>query len=544
MFAPKTGTTGGSICALLVSAALTLPLAGCGDQSQAQPDGQTTALAAPARPTINVVMFLIDTLRADKLGCYGYDKPTSPTIDALARDGVLFTRAQAPAPWTCPSIPSIFTSTFLCEHGITSELKRLSPQIRTVAERFKQIDYHTASFYVNIFAGPTTGMDRGFDIAEENPNRRHYIDGEVIDGWAARRPADKPFFLYVHNIEPHNPFNAPPHLVQQFGDSDVARAQRLIGRLLSAYRPMLRPDWDNQRGPIRPLGTTDHEPQLQQIVAQLDRLLPQHHALYDAVVRHADERLSSVIDSLKKAGVWDDTLLIVLSDHGEELSERGDYLHSQSVYGELTNVPLIIKFPGNQYAGTRVDEVVTLVDVLPTVFDYLGRPELSQGARGRSLMPLVRGEPQDEAGLFVVTTVRENEKKWRKAWAARGNVNVAVQTRDGAWKGIWNVQNDTFELYNLRADRDERFNQCAAQPELAGQMMSYLRRWWDECGSGAAAPGTHQPTPEELARLTALGYAGEHENIESADEMLAELPEAVTTIVEQPHEPCPVPDDD
>lgn len=525
-----------SAAGLLAALSITL-LAGCDGRSPS-----STATAQPKR-NVNVVIFLIDTLRADHVSAYGYGKPTSPTLDALARDGVRFSHAQAPAPWTCPSVPSLMTSTFLCEHRITSELKTLSPDIKTMAERFKQIDYHTASFYVNIFAGPTTGMDRGFEICRENPNGRFYIDGGVIDQWAAEKP-DGPFFLYVHNIEPHNPFNAPDRLTLMFGDSTTVRARIAIGQLISRYRPMLRPDWVGSRGLVRPLGTTNYEPQLSRIVAQLNRLRPHYYALYDAVVRQADERVASVIGSLKQMGVWDDTLFIVLSDHGEEIGERGDFLHSQSVYAELTNVPLIIKFPKNQYAGRVVDDVVTLVDVLPTIFDYLGRPEQIGATRGRSLMPLIRGEHSPAAEPFRLTTVRMNEKKYRKRWGElRGNINIAVETRDGRWKGIWNVEKDTFELYDHASDPTERFNLCESQPELAETMYHFARDAYETCNSDSPGSGHHGLTPEELDRLKSLGYAGGFDEIHEDES--PELPVATRPAATQhtPHAPCPVPAD-
>ncbi|RMF83665.1 MAG: hypothetical protein D6744_04275, partial [Planctomycetota bacterium] len=489
------------IAATLLLAVVVAPLTGCGTGTGAGRDGAERA------GKVNVVMFLIDTLRADRVGCYGYDKPTSPAMDALAAEGVLFTRAQAPAPWTCPSIPSIFTSTFLCEHGITTELKRLSPKIKTLAERFKQIDYHTASYFINTFAGPTTGMDRGFDIAVLQPHGRFFVDGRVTDEWAQQRPADKPFFLYVHNIEPHNPFRAPRVLVPLFGNVDPA-VQNLIGQLVAGrYRPNLRPDWDVRRGGmVRPLGTTDREAILAAAVAELDKHLAAHSVLYDAVVREADQRLASVIASLKRNNLWDDTLFIVLADHGEELSEHGDYLHSQSVYEELSAVPLIIRFPGNEYAGRVVEDVVTLVDVLPTIFDYLGRPDLSDGARGRSLMPLVRGERRPP-GEFVVTTVRENIIKYRKRWdELRGNINIAVYTRDGRWKGIWNVERDTFEIYDHENDPTDLVNVCDEHPELRDAMYQFVREWYASCGGEAISQ--ESVSDESLRVLEALGYAG------------------------------------
>ncbi len=459
------------------------------------------------QPDVHVVLFMIDTLRADRVGAYGCPVPTTPMIDELARHGVVFEQAQAPAPWTCPSVPSIFTSTFACEHQVTADGHKLSPAIPTMAERFKKLGYQTVSLYVNTFAGPLNGMDRGFDIAVRP--QRPWVDGRLVDRYLSRlKPG--PFFLYVHNLEPHNPFNAPPKLIRLFGDVPRQTVVRL-GKLLTQYRPLLRWDWDHKQ----PLGTTDTTAQQDRLLAQLHEILPEHRICYDAVVRLADMRLASVIRTLKARGVWDKTLLIVLSDHGEEFAEHGAYLHSQSVYRELTHVPLVIRFPNDEFAGTRVRQVVSLVDVLPTIFDYLGRPDVIGLTRGQSLMPLIRGEAQPDDEELVLTTVRINLKKYYRPWAlTRGNVNVAVMTRDGRWKLIWNVEHDTVELYDHRSDPDEQHNVCEQYPDRVRRMTAFARRAWQECQAHAHEAEQTEIPEEQREQLEALGYLGGLEAVE------------------------------
>lgn len=507
----------------LVILLLLAGLAGCdrGRGATQSPDAARAIATEPPpldpalpKPDVNVVIYLIDTLRADRLGAYGYEKPTSPNLDALARDGVLFENADAPAPWTLPSVPSIKTSTFLCEHGIVVEGQRLSPGIWTLAERLKRVGYHTASLYVNDFAGPLTGMDRGYDICRKF---RAYIEPQDVERWLAERPADQPFLLYIHTIEPHNPFNASLSRARRFGNVSQFQNERMM-RLLSYYRRVLRVDWTQRRE----IGRTDNTALQDTILQNLHQLLDQHNALYDATIHEADERVGATIEALRRHGLWENTLFIVLSDHGEEFAERGAYLHSQSVYQELAAVPLIVRFPHNQHAGKRVSTVVSLIDVLPTIFDTLGRPDLTYGARGRSLMPLVTGDEDPGRTPLAVTIMRDNRKKYYRPWAeSRGDRNLSVRSTDGQWKGIWNLDLNTFELYDLFSDPGEGNNVAAEHPNLIEAMIAHARPWYEQCL--ASAPPVEEVAlkgidPETLRNLAALGYIdmpGEEEDDEA-----------------------------
>jgi arylsulfatase A-like enzyme len=449
---------------------------------------------------VNVVIFLIDTLQARRLNAYGYDrKVTSPNIDALAEEGVLFERAYAPAPWTLPSVASLMTSRFPCEHGVVSTRTQFGSRTMTLPMRLKQLGFTTIGLWANAIVGPGLGFDRGYDFYRESFTN----DGEQVHAARQMYPG-RPFFLYIHNIEPHNPeFFAPPHTP---GFRDVPDpVRKRIAEHYKQYRIATWLDFEQQRPP----GTTDVAEIQDQHVQGLVALLEIYNELYDACVRLADDRVGSAIQALKDRGEWDHTLFILLSDHGEEMHEHGGWSHDQSVYEELTHVPLIIRFPNGQYAGRRVKDLVSLVDIVPTVLDVLGKPELASEARGSSLMPLIKGEAARDEQSFYVPSMRHNVMSYYRPWKQqRGDINIVV--RRGEWKGIWNVEHDTFELYDLHTDAAEQHDLTSQRPDLVTAMRGYVETWYDNCGSDSADGdlATEAAGPDEQTRrnLRALGY--------------------------------------
>ena len=448
----------------------------------------------------NVVIFLIDTLQARRLNCYGYDKKTtSPNIDALARKGVLFKNAYAAAPWTLPSVASLLTSRFPCEHGVLSTRTRFGSRMRTLPMCLKHIGYTTLGLWGNAIVGPGLGFDRGYDFYRESFTN----SGKQVRA-ARQRYSGRPFFLYVHNIEPHNPeFFAPPSTP---GFRDVAAPIRArIAEHYKQYRIATWLDFGQKRRP----GTTNVEAIQQKHVNGLVELRDVYSELYDACVRLADKRVGSAIRALKDREEWNDTLFILLSDHGEEMFEHGGWSHDQSVYEELLHVPLIIRFPENEFAGKRVHDLVSLVDVMPTVLDYVGKPDLVADLRGRSLLPLIRGDLMPPPDEFRVTAMRHNVMSYYEPWQRqRGNINVVV--RRGEWKGIWNVELDTFELYDLEADPGEHHDISARHAKLVSDMRDYARAWYADCGQnrtyGRRAVKGAGLSDDARDNLRALGY--------------------------------------
>lgn len=199
---------------------------------------------------VNVVIFIIDTLRADRLNAYGYDrKTTSPHIDALAEEGVLFERAYAPAPWTLPSVASLMTSRFPREHGVVSTRTRFGSRVQTLPMRLKQLGFTTVGLWANAIVGAGLGFDRGYDFYRESFTN----EGQQVHTVRKMYPG-RPFFLYMHNIEPHNPeFFAPPHTPGFRDVSDSVRKQ--IAEHYKQYRIATWLDFDHGRTP----GTTEVE---------------------------------------------------------------------------------------------------------------------------------------------------------------------------------------------------------------------------------------------------------------------------------------------
>jgi len=450
------------------------------------------ALDHGGAPSCNVVIYLIDTLRADRLGAYGYDKPTSPHLDALAAEGIVFEQCQAPAPWTLPSVVSLLTSTFPCEHGVLRDGERIGEALDPLAVRLQRAGYATAAFVANPYAGAMSGLDRGYDQSGREQIIRRTEEGSV-----------RPLHLYIHTIEPHEPPRAPDRLVRLFGNVS-SETKQAIARDLRVYRRLTRVDFDAGS----PVGTTDNTADQDAALRALADHKSDLLVLYDAAVRRADENLGAMIQLLRDRGQWDNTLFLVTADHGDEFGEHGGWQHDQSVYEELLRVPLIVRLPGGRFAGLRVTDPVSLVDVVPTILDYLNRPDLAEGCRGRSLMPLITGNRLPPADEPLVTAVRMNRKKFYRPWRqSRGDVNVVLRQRDH--KGIWNAEIETFELYDLASDPGETRNLATAQPELASTMVEYARRWLADCGRQAT---TTAPTdrenldPETLERLRSLGY--------------------------------------
>ena len=298
------------------------------------------ACAAPEPPRPNVVLYVIDTLRADRIGLYGSERATSPNIDALGEAGVVFEQASAPAPWTLPSVASLALSQLPCEHRVLVDRDTIAPASETLAAQLRAAGYRTASFHSNPYAGSMSGLDAGFDVAQFVKQRQaeravaRWLDGQ----------GEQPFFLYFHTIEPHNPEQAKNRFLKSFG----AVPPNVVGdfeETARLYRSLTRADFVEKQ----PLGTTDNTEEQKRALGHLDELRESVDLLYDATVLEADARLGRIVETLRERGLWENTIFIVLSDHGEELGDRGGWLHDHSVYEELVQVPLIARFPDRRH---------------------------------------------------------------------------------------------------------------------------------------------------------------------------------------------------
>jgi arylsulfatase A-like enzyme len=434
---------------------------------------------AESRP--DVVVFVIDTLRRDRLGVYGYPRPTSPHIDALAGESFVFDNAYAPGPWTLPSVVSLLTAAPPVDHGVVDPGDSPPAELPTLPSALGALGYRTAAFSANPLLHH--GLLDGFDRVERLD--RHLRTGPV-EHWLDE-VGDAPFLLYVQSTEPHEPYEPPEeHLTAVAGGADAVDPE--------LRRKITRITWDWRR-----------RRDADEVVARLTPHAGALDLLYDATVAWADSRVGKLIGLLQRRGRWEDTVFVVTSDHGEELFDHGSLFHGHTLYGELVHIPLVWRFPGREAAGARVSAPASLVDLLPTLLDYLGEPERAAACRGRSLLPALRRDAAADARARVTSfRIGRGGRRPVKASGERGLVVV-----DGRWKGIWLQDEDRFVLFDLERDPTEQRDVASRHPRVTARLRAEAERFME----GRTWPLVGPPDAEdwELApgmreALEELGY--------------------------------------
>jgi membrane-anchored protein YejM (alkaline phosphatase superfamily) len=314
----------------------------------------------------NVIVMAIDTLRADHLGCYGYDKPTSPIIDKFSQDAVLFKNVLSQAPSTAPSFMTLFTSLVPAVHEIadqyllrSDERRALCSGIPTLAEILKKNNYMTVGFYETGSLLPDLGFGRGFDFYSDktiswNELYQNASGLTPLTQWIKRsKRSQQPLFLFLHHYICHDPYvRAPEAFRSLFIKNDLI----LSSDMKDVYKEK------------------SFETQSEIFWKSIDLSNPKHKkfvvGLYDSSIRYADYVFGQILEILKKEKIYDNSIVILLSDHGEEFNEHGGRTHGR-LFIETLRVPLIIKFPKNKYHGLKISKAVRLMDVMPTLFDFL-----------------------------------------------------------------------------------------------------------------------------------------------------------------------------
>ncbi|MCB9899625.1 MAG: sulfatase [Planctomycetes bacterium] len=442
----------------------------------------------PPRVGPNLVLVSIDTLRSDRLGCYGYARPTSPRIDAFSRTATLFTDTWANGPFTLPSHVSMLSGQFPSVHGVQRTGDRIDPvRTHTLAQILRAHGWATGAFTAGGYLDSEFGFGSGFQrystldpVANLGSERilsmldkYNGIDEEMLAesdvnavvAWIQRN-ARQSFFLFLHTYAVHQ-FDPPAWALAALGDADV---------------PLRVPDDDVGAA----LATWElPEPRM---LARLDEL-------YDASVRQADDFVGRVLDALDALDLSDDTVVVVTADHGKELGEHGLVAHGHSLYEELLQVPLLVRVPGRPPA--RVDDPAMLVDVLPTVLAALGLPR-PDGIQGRDLFDAAAKGPRP-----LLSEVDDVARK--------------VALREGRFKTIWGpdlpglpIPNPHLEeTFDLEADPHE---QHALPPdprriELVRDVEQSLRNLG--ASLGGRLPGETPLSAETEAQLRELGYLGD-----------------------------------
>ncbi|HEY7511451.1 MAG TPA: sulfatase-like hydrolase/transferase [Vicinamibacteria bacterium] len=426
---------------------------------------------------MNVLLIVLDAARAGSFGVYGYGRATTPEVDRMAAEGVVFERASTPAVYTLGAMSSLWTSQYPDRHHAeVSYADRLPADRLTLAQALTEAGVHAAGFIANPMAGRLFGFERGFAEFEQVYERfpdlgsRGEAFRRVVPEWL-RRNASRRFFAYVHLREPHFPYDPGPPFDTRFGpDAPLGRAER---RDKTWYT-------DVNQGRVRP---TPEQ------VAHLQRL-------YDGNLAYADREVGELRRALEQAGLWDRTVVIVTADHGEQLYEHGYISHSAQVYEQSTRVPLIVRFPpAGAPRGRRVSAQVDLQDVAPTVLDVFGvaSGRAAEAFAGRSLLPVAAGAP----GRHAVVS--------RTVWE-----RPVYGLRDGRFKYIHDTRTGAEQLYDLGEDPGEQDPLQSREPLRAAFYRQALHDWMARLKRPetrpAAASGGAAPSAQTCEHLRTLGY--------------------------------------
>jgi len=451
--------------------------------------GGTSCSSPPAPPP--VVIVVLDTLRRDHTGLGpSAGRSCTPRLDALAHDAAFFPRAWTTAPWTVPAHASLLTGHLPSGHGCTSARPRLDPAVPTLAERLGAAGYRSAAFFSNPWLGDeTTGLLRGFDVRHAADPTGPRVDGGLDQGaeetlrgvreWLAARDRSRPFLLFVNFLEAHAPYDPP-------ASSRAAVAARL------APDDRVDTDWmlDFQAGLVDP--------------QRVD--WARVRSLYAADAHWADSRLGALVDLLEEDGVLRDAVLVVTSDHGENLGELGFVNHQFRVDENLLAVPLLLRAPGRVRPGRRDDEAM-IQDVFATVLALAGvEAALPPGARSLA-------EPPADSGLRAIVAEYAGGPPGLVAHLKRRNPRLdpaplrrsARTVRRGDLR-LTRYGDGRSVLHDLAADPDQTTDVAAERPDEARALEGLLARTLEESRRERAVPDVPEPDENVRRRLESLGY--------------------------------------
>ena len=400
---------------------------------------------------MNVVLIVVDTLRADHLGCYGYGRDTSPNVDALAAEGLVFEQLIAPAIPTHPAFTTLNTGQFSITHGVVAhggdhDVPRTAPWLPRI---FQQQGYTTCA--VDNLADWRYGFGRGYEFYIDPTKRRalsincdnREINRRVIP-WIEQHKEEQ-FFLFVHYWDPHTPYLPPRAYRTLFykGDPCDKRHHSLEG--MEAH----------------PLGRTWRETWFKKLGKDI-RDAAYIEALYDGEIRYCDEGVGELLGTLERLGLNETTLVVFTSDHGEVMCRNGIFFDHHGLYEENLHVPLVLRGP--DVTAGRVPHMAAEVDVAPTLLDLCGIP-VPEVMEGVSLAPWVRRERNDDVRDAVVC----EECTWQMKWAIRTARHKFILAREPDFYGT-----PMRELYDLAEDPQETKNLAETAPELAADLEARL----------------------------------------------------------------------
>ncbi|MFA5356853.1 MAG: sulfatase [Candidatus Omnitrophota bacterium] len=463
----------------------------------------------------NLVVITIDALRPDHLGCYGYERETSPCIDRIAESGVLFTQAISQAPETGASIPFLMSSLYPSQHGIRRPSEVPLTPSSTLGDILKKDGYHTAAIVAH---AEQAWVTKGFDYTYFNiEGSAAQINREAI-AWLEKNK-DRRLFLWLHYFDAHAPYLNPDPAYQKLflppalkdkgaeyfeakyywvaiSEKDQLRAEpyfvtfpsKVKARDEKELRRKIRyfKDTPGFLDAVFPLFTKQA---LDGNISKEDK--DYYISQYDGGIRLVDDYIAVFLNELERQGLLKNTLIVLTADHGENLADySNNFYHGDSLYDVLLKVPLIIKGPGLP-EGRTIKRQVQSIDIMPTILDILN----------------IKGDPRMEGNSLCALISGKAEGWPEHAFSENLHEGYEMQSiRSEDWKLIHNLNKDTYELYDLKNDPYERSNMAYEKDKISRSLKSRLEQWIESIG----APGRvldKGMDPESMEKLMSLGYA-------------------------------------
>jgi arylsulfatase A-like enzyme len=468
-----------------------------------------SAAADAGNPPQGVILILGDSLRRDHLDVYGYERPTAPNLKQMAEQGVLFLDNQSQADFTKVSVPSILSSLYQSTHGIVDILDRLPNSAVTIAEVFREAGYATWSSAANDFTGKMSNLHQGVEVLHEpgsvvlpdglglSKNAQTFTD-RLLPWLELHR--DTPFFVFLHALDPHPPFETYAPYATEWADP--------------AWRDQHYSEMDKVRpfigaGIFRRLAMAKRK-ELEQADIDTDRFVAREIDWYDGSILAMDAEVGRIFKKLRELELEESTVVGFISDHGEEFLDHDMHFNSNNIYGEMTNVPLILWGPGRVSSGKVIDETVQSIDLAPTLIDLAGLP-VPETMQGRSLAPLLSADDPGRAeGWLRRPAVSERTRS--AALRDPETANAVAIVWEG-WKLIHNKERPEgypeYELFDHRNDPLNFINVAAEHPNKVEELKGHLEGWRQWVGAQRLptdAEFTEGVSSEELERLRSLGY--------------------------------------
>jgi len=441
------------------------------------------ALEEPQQARPNILFVVIDTLRGDHVGCYGYKRDTTPCLDQFAEQGARFEQMIAPSSWTLPSVMSLFTSLPPSLHRATNYQRKLTEDATTLAAELKKAGYQTFGVVANPTASAKFGFSKGFDVYDDytaalagdlnlfqdfereasvHTVKTSPIVNRVALNWlGAKRDRQKPFFLLVLYFDAHADYMPPP-----------------------PYDRMFDPDY---AGTID--GRNMYSPEKARISAPADRAHIQ--ALYDGCIRYVDEHVGQLLKKLDDLDLAKSTCVLITSDHGEEFWDHGKILHGHTLYDELVRVPFLVRWPGHIAPGLAVKAQVGGTSIMPTLLELAGAPRPTQCTARSFYRALVGKEVLEDQPAFSETEMG-------------GKLLKALRTPSA--KLVWDATADKRVLFDLQKDPLELSAVTGGQQQEISGQLDTIWKFIELKASTTHDGGRPELGKRLIERLKAMGY--------------------------------------